>query len=152
MKYQLNENNEIRNSLNKIRKLLNEDQRSNQYRDVVFDDIETKGHLINNGIEQEKETTVVSSIGEFLKNSGLLLEHVFITLDSNRIVITSEHIKNPELVSIKAISFDTNQEYPLITFIDTQTELSDEFVNLLSLIGRTYKDNNIGRNKLITIS
>lgn len=152
MKYQLNENNEIRNSLNKIRKLLNEDQRSNQYRDVVFDDIETKGHLINNGIEQKKETTVVSSIGEFLKNSGLLLEHVFITLDSNRIVITSEHIKNPELVSIKAISFDTNQEYPLITFIDTQTELSDEFVNLLSLIGRTYKDNNIGRNKLITIS
>lgn len=152
MKYQLNENNEIRNSLNKIRKLLNEDQRSNQYRDVVFDDIETKGHLINNGIEQEKETTVVSSIGEFLKNSGLLLEHVFITLDSNRIVITSEHIKNPELVSIKAISFDTNQEYPLITFIDTQTELSDEFVNLLSLIGRTYKDNNIGRNKLITVS
>ena len=88
----------------------------------------------------------------FLKNSGLLLEHVFITLDSNRIVITSEHIKNPELVSIKAISFDTNQEYPLITFIDTQTELSDEFVNLLSLIGRTYKDNNIGRNKLITVS
>lgn len=152
MKYQLNENNEIRNSLNKIRKLLNEDQRSNQYRDVVFDDIETKGHLINNGIEQEKETTVVSSIGEFLKNSGLLLEHVFITLDSNRIVITSEHIKNPELVSIKVISFDTNQEYPLITFIDTQTELSDEFVNLLSLIGRTYKDNNIGRNKLITVS
>lgn len=152
MKYQLNENNEIRNSLNKIRKLLKEDQRSDQYRDVVFDDIETKGHLINNGIEQEKETAVVSSIGEFLKNSGLLLEHVFITLDSNRIVITSEHIKNPELVSIKAISFDTNQEYPLITFIDTQTELSDEFVNLLSLIGRTYKDNNIGRNKLITVS
>lgn len=152
MKYQLNENNEIRNSLNKIRKLLNEDQRSNQYRDVVFDGIETKGHLINNGIEQEKETPIVSSIGEFLKNSGLLLEHVFITLDSNRIVITSEHIKNPELVSIKTISFDTNQEYPLITFINTQTELSDEFVNLLSLIGRTYKDNNIGRNKLITVS
>ena len=73
MKYQLNENNEIRNSLNKIRKLLNEDQRSNQYRDVVFDDIETKGHLINNGIEQEKETTVVSSIGEFFKKQWFII-------------------------------------------------------------------------------
>lgn len=152
MSKQLNENNEIRNSLNKIRKLVNENQSSSQYRDVTFDGIETKGHLRNNGIEQEKETPVVSAIGEFLKNSGLLLEHVFIILDSNRIVITSEHIKNPELVSIKAITFDTNQEYPLITFINTQTELSDEFVNLLSLIGRTYKDNNIGRNKLIAIS
>ena len=64
--------------------------------------------------------------------------------------MTTETIKNTGIDAIKSIKFDTDEENPQMDVISGTIGLDVDIINLLQTITKSYNDNQIGRNKLIS--
>jgi hypothetical protein len=164
----VNEYDQIRKSLNRIRKIqlevqtinLNDKgddnmettQNTKSGEEISFDQVNTIGYLNSNENVDDIKDDLIASIGEFIKSSGLMLDTISIIVEDNRIILTTETVNNPGSDLIKAITFDTKNNAPTLEVITGSIELSDDLIDLLQNINRTFKDNQIGRNKLIDVT
>jgi hypothetical protein len=169
----INEYDQIRKSLAAIRTLKEEVSRSNQMinlspsddndtesnnetpsgEKIMFDDINTVGFLDSqSALSDQVKNEITTAVGVFVKATGLLLDTVTINVEDSRIILSSETIKNPGIGSIKMITFDTNNEDPQMEVISGTIDLNMDVISLLQTIVSTFKDNQIGRNKLISIT
>jgi hypothetical protein len=169
----INEYDQIRKSLAAIRTLKEEVSRSNQMinlspsddndtesnnetpsgEKIMFDDINTVGFLDSQStLSDQVKNEITTAVGVFVKATGLLLDTVTINVEDSRIILSSETIKNPGIGSIKMITFDTNNEDPQMEIISGTIDLNTDVISLLQTIVSTFKDNQIGRNKLISIT
>ena len=117
---------------------------------IMFDDIKTVGFLKSQSLPAGGRNAFKQIVGEFIKNTGLILDTVNITVEDNHIIITSDTIKNPNISTIKSITFDTNQDNPVAEVISGTVEISSDLTNLFQSIMLTYEDNQIGRNALVS--
>jgi len=118
---------------------------------VTFDGINTVGFLsTQDAISDDVKNSITTSVGEFLKGTGLIMDTVNITVDDGQVVLSTETIKNPGLDAIKSITFDTDEENPKVDVVAGLIELNNDVINILQSVAKTYNDNQIGRNKLIT--
>ena len=169
----INEYDQIRKSLAAIRTLTEEVSRSNQMinlspsddndtesnnetpsgEKIMFDDINTVGFLDSqSALSDQVKNEITTAVGVFVKATGLLLDTITINVEDSRIILSSETIKNPGIGSIKMITFDTNNEDPQMEVISGTIDLNTDVISLLQTIVSTFKDNQIGRNKLISIT
>ena len=169
----INEYDQIRKSLAAIRTLKEEVSRSNQMinlspsddndtesnnetpsgEKIMFDDINTVGFLDSqSALSDQVKNEITTAVGVFVKATGLLLDTITINVEDSRIILSSETIKNPGIGSIKMITFDTNNEDPQMEVISGTIDLNTDVISLLQTIVSTFKDNQIGRNKLISIT
>ena len=169
----INEYDQIRKSLAAIRTLKEEVSRSNQIinlspsddndtesnnetpsgEKIMFDDINTVGFLDSQStLSDQVKNEITTAVGIFVKATGLLLDTITINVEDSRIILSSETIKNPGIGSIKMITFDTNNEDPQMEVISGTIDLNMDVISLLQTIVSTFKDNQIGRNKLISIT
>lgn len=168
----INEYDQIRKGLERIRSLKEEITRDNEVIDlnqtnndpevtsdgkvgekIVFDDINTVGFLNSQkSLSDEVKNEITNTVGTFIKSTGLLLDTISINVEDSRIILNSETIKNPGIDSIKSITFDTNNEDPQMEVITGTIGLDNDIISLLQTISSTYNDNQIGRNKLISIT
>lgn len=169
----INEYDQIRKSLAAIRTLKEEVSRSNQMinlspsddndtesnnetpsgEKIMFDDINTVGFLDSQStLSDQVKNEITTAVGIFVKATGLLLDTITINVEDSRIILSSETIKNPGIGSIKMITFDTNNEDPQMEVISGTIDLNTDVISLLQTIVSTFKDNQIGRNKLISIT
>lgn len=168
MKNNINEYDQIRKSLAVIRSL-NEDvevvnlkkgglqQNSKEATksgdEITFDGINTTGFINTQGnISDEVKSALTTAVGEFIKASGLLLDTIAIDVEDSRVIMRSETIKNPGVDSIKSIVFDTNDGDPKLEVISGVISLDSDLINLLQTITRTFSDNQIGRDNLISLT
>jgi hypothetical protein len=120
---------------------------------IMFDDINTVGFLDSQStLSDQVKNEITTAVGVFVKATGLLLDTVTINVEDSRIILSSETIKNPGIGSIKMITFDTNNEDPQMEVISGTIDLNTDVISLLQTIVSTFKDNQIGRNKLISIT
>jgi hypothetical protein len=167
----LNEYDQIRNMLGKIR-LIKEDVQPNnpaqidmtnasepetegnnskEGEKITFDGINTVGFMVGQeNISDDVKSSVTTAVGEFLKATGLILDTVTITVDDGQVILNSETIKNPGIDSVKSITFDTDEENPKIEVVPGLITLTNDIVSLLQMASKTFGDNQIGRNKLIS--
>jgi len=173
MKKSINEYDQIRNMLGKIR-LIQEDitqgqaptqqpmpqqqpamQKPQQTRQtpsgdqIRFDDITTVGY-INGDVRDEIKNNVKTAVGAFIKATGLLMNVVMITVEDEKLNITSDTLKNPSMSAIKSITFDTNEENPYFELVGGKLDITEDFSNLIQTISRTFNDPQIGKTALIT--
>jgi hypothetical protein len=165
----INENDQIRKSLAKIRSLMeaemvdinlksddenqNGEETTKSGDEIKFDGINTVGYLNSQeGLSDEIKTSLTAAIGEFIKASGLLLDTISINVEDSRIIMRSETIKNPGTDSIKSIVFDTNEDEPQIEVISGTIALDQDLLNLIQTASRSFSDNQIGRNKLVSLT
>jgi hypothetical protein len=94
-------------------------------------------------------TEFESSVGEFIKATGILTPYVNVRLENGRVIITSDVIKNPSLESVKELVVDTDNEDPTVNLVGGSLILNQDLLNLLNTISRTYNDPQIGRNNLV---
>ena len=100
-------------------------------------------------MSEESKNEFTKAVGEMLAATGLLLPYVNIRLENGRVIITADVIKNPSLDVVKSISFDTDEEDPVINLVGGTLTLNQDLLNLLNTISRTYNDQQIGRNNLV---
>ena len=168
----ISEYDQIRKGLEKIRSLKEEITRDSEVIDlnqtnndpevtsdgnvgekIAFDDINTVGFLNSQkSLSDEVKNEITNTVGVFIKSTGLLLDTITINVEDSRIILNSETIKNPGIDSIKSITFDTNNEDPQMEVITGTIGLDNDIISLLQTISSTYNDNQIGRNKLISIT
>jgi hypothetical protein len=169
----INEYDQIRKSLAAIRTLKEEVSRGDQMinlspsddndtesnnetpsgEKITFDDINTVGFLDSqSALSDQVKNEITTAVGVFVKATGLLLDTITINVEDSRIILSSETIKNPGIGSIKLITFDTNNEDPQMEVISGTIGLDTDVVSLLQTIVSTFKDNQIGRNKLISVT
>jgi hypothetical protein len=164
----INENDQIRKSLAKIRALRENEEMINLSSDseenngeettksgeeIKFDGINTVGYLNSReGLSDEVKNGLTTAIGEFIKASGLLLDTISINVEDSRIIMRSETIKNPGTDSIKSIVFDTDENDPQIEVIGGTIVLDNDLITMIQTAGRTFSDNQIGRNKLVSLT
>ena len=169
----INEYDQIRKSLAAIRTLKEEVSRGDQMinlspsddndiesnnetpsgEKIMFDDINTVGFLDSqSALSDQVKNEITTAVGVFVKATGLLLDTITINVEDSRIILSSETIKNPGIGSIKLITFDTNNEDPQMEVISGTIGLDTDVVSLLQTIVSTFKDNQIGRNKLVSVT
>jgi hypothetical protein len=120
---------------------------------IAFDDINTVGFLNSQkSLSDVAKNEITNTVGIFIKSTGLLLDTITINVEDSRIILNSETIKNPGIDSVKSITFDTNNEDPQMEVITGTIGLDNDIISLLQTISSTYNDNQIGRNKLISIT
>lgn len=120
---------------------------------IAFDDINTVGFLNSQkSLSDGAKNEITNTVGIFIKSTGLLLDTITINVEDSRIILNSETIKNPGIDSVKSITFDTNNEDPQMEVITGTIGLDNDIISLLQTISSTYNDNQIGRNKLISIT
>jgi hypothetical protein len=169
----INEYDQIRKSLAAIRTLKEEVSRGDQMinlspsddndtesnndtpsgEKITFDNINTVGFLDSQStLSDQVKNEITTAVGVFVKATGLLLDTITINVEDSRIILSSETIKNPGIGSIKLITFDTNNEDPQMEVISGTIGLDTDVVSLLQTIVSTFKDNQIGRNKLVSVT
>ena len=165
----INEYDQIRKSLAVIRTLtedvetinLNQDSSEQSSGDettksgdeVTFDGINTTGYLTSQeNISDDVKSALTTAVGEFIKASGLLLDTIAINIEDSRIIMKSETLKNPGTDTIKSMVFDTNNNDPKIEVISGVISLDSDLINLMQTITRVFNDNQIGRNKLVSLT
>ena len=120
---------------------------------IAFDDINTVGFMNSQkSLSDGAKNEITNTVGIFIKSTGLLLDTITINVEDSRIILNSETIKNPGIDSVKSITFDTNNEDPQMEVITGTIGLDNDIISLLQTISSTYNDNQIGRNKLISIT
>jgi hypothetical protein len=165
----INEYDQIRNMLGKIR-LIKEDVQPNnpaqidmtnavdagtesdskEGEKITFDGINTVGFMVGQeNISDDVKASVTAAVGEFLKATGLILDTITITVDDGQVILNSETIKNPGIDSVRSITLDTDSENPKIEVVSGQIALTNDIVNLLQTVNKTFGDNQVGRLKLI---
>ncbi len=170
MKKSINEYDQIRNMLGKIR-LIQEDitqgqaptqqpmpqqqpamqkpQQTPSGEKIQFDDITTVGFM-NGNVRDEIKNNVKTAVGAFIKATGLLMDTVNITVEDEKINITSDTLKNPAMDAIKSITFDTDEESPYFEMVAGRLDITPDLSNLIQTISRTFNDPQIGKTALIT--
>lgn len=164
----INENDQIRKSLEKIRLIITENEMINLRQDknevdneettksgdeIMFDDINTVGFLNSReNMSDELKNSLTMAIGELIKATGLIMDTIAISVEGSRVIMKSETLKNPNTDSIKSIIFDTNEDNPKIEVIGGTIEISDDFTTMLQNVNSVFSDNQIGRNKLISLT
>ena len=164
----MNEYDQIRNMLGKIR-LIQEDvvpnqmqqsvpqqqamqpqtqQRTQSGEKVTFDDINTVGFIRGN-VRDEIKNNVKTTVGAFIKATGLLMDTVNITVEDEKISISSDTLKNPSMDAIKSVIFDTDQESPYFELVGGRLDITGDFNNLIQTITRTFDDPQVGKTALI---
>lgn len=159
----VNEYNQIRKMLGKVRKLKEEAEQNqnNVFSDnpnisnnigkkVIFNDIQTVGFYKSSGLDNNIKDNVVNAVGEFIKASGLLIKTINIMAEDGRIVLTTDTIKNPSTTNISQIIIDTNLESPEFTISGDNLSLTDELVTLFQSLLTSYNDIQIGREHLVS--
>lgn len=119
---------------------------------IEFEGINTVGYLSKSEdvqLSDEMRTEFESSVGEFIKATGILTPYVNVRLENGRVIITSDVIKNPSLESVKELVVDTDNEDPTVNLVGGSLILNQDLLNLLNTISRTYNDPQIGRNNLV---
>jgi biotin synthase-like enzyme len=154
---------DIKKMLNNIRKAqMNEAEEiiktkeetfdSKKGEELQFDNLNTVGYLSKSPdvqMSEDGKNEFTKAVGEMLAATGLLLPYVNIRLENGRVIITADVIKNPSLDVVKSISFDTDEEDPVINLVGGTLTLNQDLLNLLNTISRTYNDQQIGRNNLV---
>ena len=165
----INEYDQIRKSLAVIRTLtedvetinLNQDSSEQSSGDettksgdeVTFDGINTTGYLTSQeNISDDVKSALTTAVGEFIKASGLLLDTIAINIEDSRIIMKSETLKNPGTDTIKSMVFDTNDNDPKMEVISGVISLDSDLINLMQTVTRVFNDNQIGRNKLVSLT
>ena len=138
-----------------LKPMINQNQQSQSQQTpngekIKFDDINTVGFMNSQNLRPEIKNNIIKTVGEFIKNTGLILDTVNLTVEDNRVVIMSNTIKNPNIDTIKSITFDTNEDAPVAEVISGRIEISNDLITLFQSISLTYNDNQIGRNGLVT--
>jgi hypothetical protein len=64
----------------------------------------------------------------------------------------SETLKNPGTDTIKSMVFDTNDNDPKMEVISGVISLDSDLINLMQTVTRVFNDNQIGRNKLVSLT
>jgi len=166
MKKLINEYDQIRNMLGKIRTIKEDTTRYQQSMSmeqpnqqqtrqtpsgekIQFDDITTVG-FINGNVRDEIKNNVKAAVGVFIKSTGLLMDTVNITIEDEKINITSDTLKNPAMNAIKSITFDTDEESPYFEMVAGRLDITPDFSNLIQTISRTFNDPQVGKTALIT--
>jgi len=119
---------------------------------MEFEGINTVGYLSKSDdvqLSDEMRTEFETSVGEFIKATGILTPYVNVRLENGRVIITSDVIKNPSLESVKELVVDTDNEDPTVNLVGGSLILNQDLLNLLNTISRTYNDPQIGRNNLV---
>jgi hypothetical protein len=136
-----------RATLNEADEMINKDGE-----ELSFDGINTIGYLstgqditLNDAIKDE----LTSTIGEFIKATGLLLPYINIRVENGRMILTADVIKNPTLEFIKELVIDTDNEDPTVNLVGGTFTLNSDLLNLLNTISRSYIDPQIGRTALV---
>jgi len=106
----------------------------------------------NADLTNDQKNNVVTTVSQFLKTSGLILDIVDIQVFNGRVVITSSNIKNPGVDFIKSIVIDTDLDDPKISFIDQNADINPDYMTLIGSLTKAYSDPQIGRTKLIQSS
>jgi hypothetical protein len=153
---------QLEESNRKTKSLLNEndemvktepvDVESKEGEELTFDNINTVGYLSKADdveLSDESKGEFTKAVGDFIGATGLMLPYANIRLENGRVIITADVVKNPVLDGVKEILFDTNDEDPKINLIGGTLTLNQDLLNLLSTMGRTYNDPQIGRNNLV---
>ena len=103
--------------------------------ELSFDGINTIGYLsagqditLNDAIKDE----LTSTIGEFIKATGLLLPYINIRVENGRMILTADVIKNPTLEFIKELVIDTDNEDPTVNLVGGTFTLNSDLLNLLN--------------------
>jgi hypothetical protein len=158
----INEYDSMKYFLNKIRKpnlnegLMGQQQPSPESGEKVnFNDIKTVGFLKNNTgapFTDQYRNQVIMAIGEFLKESGLILSVVNIELYNGRIVISSNTVNNPGVDFVKNILIDTKEDNPKFELVSGDTNINSDYMNLIGNLTRTYNDPKIGRDNLAQVA
>lgn len=148
----LNEDNEMIN-LNQDGSEQNGEETTKSGDEITFDGINTTGYLNSQeGLSDDVKSALTTSVGEFIKASGLLLDTIAINVEDSRIIMRSETIKNPGTDNIKSVVFDTNEDDPQIEVISGAISLDSDIINLMQTMARVFNDNQIGRNKLVSLT
>lgn len=159
----VDENNQIRKMLNKVR-LLKEDfendpnlNTNNDYQGsdnngekVTFDDIQTIGYYKSEGLDSDIKNGVIGAVGEFLKATGLIIKMVNILAEDGRVILQTDTVKNASINEIAKITFDTNLEHIQISINSESLSLTEDMVSLFQAIVTTYNDQQVGRDRLIS--
>lgn len=159
----MNEQDEIRGLLKKIRTLIREDAISDRKIDLIsdpktgtsgaekvqFDGLNTVGFLsigeVSNSVNKDR---LVNAIGEFIKSANLILASINIQVTDGRVFITSDTIKNPGVGNVRSISVDTNNENPSVN-MSGDVDLNSEVIEFLQNIKVAYTEPQIGRENLV---
>ncbi len=148
----LNEDNEMIN-LNQDGSEQNGEETTKSGDEITFDGINTTGYLNSQeSLSDDVKSALTTSVGEFIKASGLLLDTIAINVEDSRIIMRSETIKNPGTDNIKSVVFDTNEDDPQIEVISGAISLDSDIINLMQTMVRVFNDNQIGRNKLVSLT
>jgi hypothetical protein len=148
----LNEDNEMIN-LNQDGSEQNGDETTKSGDEITFDGINTTGYLNSQeNLSDDVKSTLTTAVGEFIKASGLLLDTIAINVEDSRIIMRSETIKNPGTDTIKSVVFDTNENDPQMEVISGVISLDSDLINLIQTMARVFNDNQIGRNKLVSLT
>lgn len=117
---------------------------------IQFDGINTVGFMNAQNLRDDVKRSVTTAVGEFLKASGLILDTVNLNVQDSKVMITSDTIKNPGISAINSITFDTSQESPSIQVVAGTMSLDNDLIVLLQSVAKSFTDNQIGRNALIS--
>lgn len=155
----LSENDQVRNMVHKMRSLISENISTapenidstvdKTGEKVQFDGINTVGFL-ETPINDNIKNNLITAIGEFIKATGLLMNSINISVGDGRVILNTETLKNPGIENIRAITIDTESDYPKIDFISGSMNLDQDLIMLLQNIYKTYVDNQVGRERLVT--
>ncbi len=158
----MNEYEQIRNMLGKIRlikeevenaRILDDDTSTESSKDgdrIMFDDIDTIGLLQSQeSLSDEAKNNITAVVGKFIHDTGLILNSVIIYVEKNRVILTSDTVKNPGADIVRSITFDSNDENPKLEVIQGTIELSIDMTSLLQNIQMVYNNNQVGRVVLV---
>lgn len=110
-------------------------------------------NMTNNDLTNEQRNSVLASVSEFLKASGLILDIVDVQIFNGRLVMISSNLKNPGVTDyIKTVTVDTDLDNPKIAFIDPNVDIDSDYMTFVGALTRAYNDNTVGRTKLIQSS
>lgn len=128
---------------------------SKQGEKIQFNNIKAVGFLKNltgTQLDQQTKDNVVSAVEDFIKGSGLILSILDIRVFNGRIILFSNTIQNPGIDFIKSITIDTNLDDPKLDFLSSDVNVNADYMTLIGNLTKTYKDNQVGRQKLVQAS
>lgn len=154
----INEHDQIRVSLSRIRKLreqagdeFNDSENFKRGEKVTFNNINSSGFLINGeDLTEETKNEVVSAIEEFIKATNVITDNIAIEIGANSLVVTLESVDNPGVDVIEKIIFDTDNSNPKVKMISGTMDLTEQFTTLMASLVSSYSNNQLGRNRLVS--
>lgn len=164
----VNEYDQIRKSLKAVREILKGEVNRNITEQVEFpfSDDETNNKsgqessldkskakafvTLKSEISDGVKNNVLTSCDNFLSSTNLNFKSAKILIYEDKVMIKIDNILNPELDSLQYIKFDTDNENPILMFVQGEFDLTSDFVDVISTIKANYNNNQNGRKSIIT--